>query len=179
MGAGSALLCWAQGLGCLPGGVQPCRTPSAALPTIGGTGSPPRGQWDAVGYKPMGFGVLPQAGVGRLSSITHPWLLPSPGTSWPSRLCRRCPPTSPGTPILSSIWSKHSSTATGRGDGDPALASGVQGGPAQALAKESSPLGWAEGSRGAWAGPGSRDVLQRVSCAHPRSVGFYSPPVLP
>lgn len=132
-----------------------------------------------MGYKPVGFGVLPQARVGRFSPVTHPWPLTSPGTSWLSRPCHRWPPALPGVPIPSSSWSKHSSTATGRGHGDPSLAPGVQGGPA--LVRDSSAPGGGGGVRGAggWAGQGSRDVPRRVHCSCPRSVGFYSPSLLP
>ena len=145
MGAGSAPLCPARGLGCLPGGCSPPE------PLPGGSGMP-------MGYKPVGFGALPRAGVGRVSPVTHPRLLPSPGSSWPSRTCHRCPPTLPGAPILCSRWSKHRSTATGRGHGDPAP--GVQVGPA--LERESPSQGGSEGMQGgAWAGRGSRDELQR------------------
>lgn len=99
-----------------------------------------------MGYKPVGFGVLPQARVGRFSPVTHPWPLTSPGTSWLSRPCHHWPPALPGIPIPSSSWSKHSSTATGRGHGDPSLAPGVQGGPA--LVRDSSAPGRGGGVRG-------------------------------
>lgn len=105
-----------------------------------------------MGYKPVGFGVLPQARVGRFSPVTHPWPLTSPGTSWLSRPCHRWPPALPGIPIPSSSWSKHSSTATGRGHGDPSLAPGVQGGPA--LVRDSSAPGRGGGVRGGGPGQG-------------------------
>lgn len=114
------------------GGADPAEPPPQPCLSAGERGPLPgvSGEGDAVGYKPVGFGALPQARVGCLSPVTHPRLLLSPGTSWPSRPCRRCPPASPGAPIPSSSWSKHSSTATGRGHGDPCPAPGVQGGPA-------------------------------------------------
>lgn len=145
MGAGGAPLCPVWRLGCLPGGCSPPE------PLPEGSGVP-------MGYKPMGFGALPQAGLGCVSPVTHPRLLSSPGTSWPSRTCHHCPPTLPGAPILSPRWSKQRSRATGRGREDPAP--GVQVG--LALVREISSQDGCEGmQRGAWAGQGSRDVLQR------------------
>ena len=79
-------------------------------------------------------------------------------------------PASLGILVPSSSSSKLSITATGGGHGDPSPAPGdVIPWQGRAL-----PRVWAEGSGGAWAGQGSRDVPGRVSCSCPRPVGSYS-----
>lgn len=99
-----------------------------------------------MGYKPMGFGALPQAGVAHLSLVTHPRLLPSPGTLTHCHSCHHCPAAMLHIP-LPSLWrSKHNSTVTGMGYGDPSLASGMLDSPA--LAREISSLKGDRGSQG-------------------------------
>lgn len=116
-------------------------------------------QRDAVGYKPMGFGALPQAGVACLAPVTHPWLLPSPGILTHCRSSHCCPAATLHASLLSPQRSKHSSTVTGRGHGDPSLASGVPDSPA--LARETSSLSGNRGGQGAWGGQESRGSHRR------------------
>lgn len=91
-GCGCALLSQAQGLDSAEGSGGPDSAEPPLKPCLSDVecslqehlpeGS---GQSGAVGYKSMGFGALPQAGLAYLSLVTHPWLLPSPGTL---TLCR-------------------------------------------------------------------------------------------
>ena len=78
MGAGGAPLCQAQGLGCLPGGVQHCQAPSAAMPISRGTGTPPWGQraGGCCGVQTCGFwgAALSQGG---LFDPCHPPVAPA------------------------------------------------------------------------------------------------------
>lgn len=160
MGAGDAPLSQAQGLEYLSRGSDSVEPPLKSclsdveweplqehLPE----GSRKR---DAVGYQPMGFGALPQAGVARLALVTHPRLLLSPGTWTYCRFFHRCPVAMLHTPVPSPQRSKHNSTVTGRRHGDPSLASGILDSPA--LEREITSLNGDRGGQAVWAGQGSR-----------------------
>lgn len=105
MPAADALLSQTQGLECLPGGsdsaeppLKPCHSDAEWEPLQEHLPEGSR-QRDAVGYKAMGFGALPQAGVAHLSLVTHPRLLPSPGTLTLCRSFRCCPAATLHTPL--------------------------------------------------------------------------------
>lgn len=169
MGAGDALLSQALGLECLSRGSDSIEPPlKSCLSDV---------EWEpleehlpegsrkrvAMGYKPMGFGALPQAEVARLALLTHPQLLLSPGTLTYCRFSHRCPAAMLHTPVPSPQRSKHNSTVTGRGHGDPSLASGMLDSPD--LEGEISSLNGTEGARRSGQGRGAEGqlCLPRVS----------------
>lgn len=62
VGAGSALLCRAQGLGCLPGGSNPAEPPPQPCSSSGGQEALPRGSGMLWGTSPWVLGCCPKLG---------------------------------------------------------------------------------------------------------------------